>query len=330
MDSMEPRDNCNYTVAIRTLGKAGGRYQTLLDSLARQTIPPAKILVYIAEGYAIPHETIGREQYIYVKKGMVAQRALRYDEVETEYILFLDDDVYLPDHAVESLYGYMTAFHADVIAPDVFPNADRPLLTRWMMTVSGRMAPRRDDGKRGYEVMRNSGYSYNMNPRPGVCWSQTNAGPCFLCRKSDFLRICFEEELWMDRLQYALGDDQAMFYKMHLLGLKQLTWFHSGIKHLDAGTTLMNEEKERNMIFSDFRFKTIFWHRFIYLPDKSWIGRVWSSICMGYTLGFTLFTSLLKGNWGILKLKYRAISEAVRFIGSDAYKQLPPIEKRLV
>ena len=103
MDSMEPRDNCNYTVAIRTLGKAGGRYQTLLDSLARQTIPPAKILVYIAEGYAIPRETIGREQYIYVKKGMVAQRALRYDEVETEYILFLDDDVYLPDHAVESL-----------------------------------------------------------------------------------------------------------------------------------------------------------------------------------------------------------------------------------
>lgn len=85
-----------YTAVIRTLGKAGEKYQCLLDSLVNQTIKPSRILVYIAEGYAIPKETIGWEEYIYVKKGMVAQRALDYREVETEYILFLDDDVYLP------------------------------------------------------------------------------------------------------------------------------------------------------------------------------------------------------------------------------------------
>lgn len=77
-----------YAVVIRTLGTAGEKYQTLLDSLNRQTIQPLKIFVYIADGYAIPKETIGKEQYIYVKKGMVAQRALYYDEVDTEYILF--------------------------------------------------------------------------------------------------------------------------------------------------------------------------------------------------------------------------------------------------
>ena len=82
-----------YTVAIRTLGTAGEKYQRLLNSLVAQTVQPASILVYIAEGYPIPTETIGIEQYIYVKKGMVAQRALSYDEIETEYILFLDDDV---------------------------------------------------------------------------------------------------------------------------------------------------------------------------------------------------------------------------------------------
>lgn len=94
----------NYTAVIRTLGKAGEKYQTLLESLDRQTIQPSKILVYIAEGYAIPKETIGKEQYIYVRKGMVAQRALPYQEVDTEYILFLDDDVYLPETAVAQLY----------------------------------------------------------------------------------------------------------------------------------------------------------------------------------------------------------------------------------
>lgn len=96
-----------YTAVIRTLGTAGEKYQTLLDSLNRQTIQPSKILVYIAEGYTMPKETIGKEQYIYVKKGMVAQRALPYHEVDTEFILFLDDDLFLPDNFVEKMYSFL-------------------------------------------------------------------------------------------------------------------------------------------------------------------------------------------------------------------------------
>lgn len=57
-----------YTAVIRTLGKAGEKYRCLLDSLVNQTIKPSRILVYIAEGYAIPKETIGWEEYIYVKR----------------------------------------------------------------------------------------------------------------------------------------------------------------------------------------------------------------------------------------------------------------------
>ena len=86
-----------------------------------------------------------------------------------------------------------------------------------MMMVSGRMIARKDDGEWGYKVMRNAGYSYNSNPHPGVYKSQTNAGPCFFCSKGNFLKIRFEEEKWMDSLKYAQGDDQVMFYKMHLL-----------------------------------------------------------------------------------------------------------------
>lgn len=316
-----------YTAVIRTLGTAGKKYQTLLDSLNRQTIQPSKILVYIAEGYTIPKETIGKEQYIYVKKGMVAQRALPYHEVDTEFILFLDDDVYLPDIAVEQLYQYLSDFDADVISPDVFPNAERSFLGKCQMMLSGRMLARKDDGKWGYKVMRNSGYSYNDNPKLGVYSSQTNAGPCFFCRKIDFLKIHFEEELWLDDMRYPLGEDQVMFYKMYLSGLKQLTWFHSGIKHLDAGSTMMNEEKEKRLIYSDFRFKTIFWYRFIYQPDKNFFSRVWSIICIGYALGFTLLISLLKLNNTILFLKYQAIRGAIGFIRSEEYKKLPLIKK---
>lgn len=316
-----------YTAVIRTLGTAGEKFQILLNSLNRQTIQPSKILVYIADGYPIPKETIGKEQYIYVKKGMVAQRALPYHEVDTEFILFLDDDVYLPESAVEQLYRYLTERNADVISPDVFPNAERSFLGKCLMMLSCRMVARRDDGKWGYKVMRNSGYFYNNHPKPGVYWSQTNAGPCFFCRKTDFLKIHFEDELWLDNMKYPLGEDQVMFYKMYLFGLKQLTWFHSGIKHLDAGSTMMNEEKERMLIYSDFRFKTIFWHRFIYQPDRKFFSKFWSIICIGYALGFTLFISVLKCNFDILHLKYKAIKEAIGFIRSEEYKNLPLIKK---
>ena len=143
-----------YTAVIRTLGKAGEKYQTLLDSLVSQTIPPKAIIVYIAEGYPIPAETVGIERYVYVKKGMVAQRALRYDEVDTEYMLFLDDDVFLPDDAVATLYKEMMTFVADVISPDVFPNSERSRISSFLMSVSGRMRARKDDGKWAYKILR--------------------------------------------------------------------------------------------------------------------------------------------------------------------------------
>lgn len=316
-----------YTVAIRTLGKAGEKYQTLLNSLNRQTLQPSKILVYIAEGYTIPKETIGKEQYIYVKKGMVAQRALSYNEIDTDFILFLDDDLFLPNDFVEKMFFLLEKNNADVISPDIFPNAERPLLVKCMMALSGRMIARRNDGEWGYKVMRNSGYSYNNNPKLDIYLSQTNAGACFLCRKRDFLNIHFEDELWLDNVRYALGEEQIMYYKMYLLGLNILTWFRSGIKHLDAGTAMMNEEREKMLIYSDFRIKIIFWHRFIYLPDKYFFSRLFSILAICYTCFFTLFISLLKCNIDILKLKWKAIKDGISFIRSKEYKDLPLIVK---
>ena len=134
-----------YTAVIRTLGTAGKKYQILLDSLVAQTIKPKDIIVYIAEGYPKPKETVCFEKYIYVKRGMLSQRALTYNEVETEYILCLDDDVYLPPNGVEVLFKQLKDNNADVISPDVFPNSKRSFRSEMMMTLSGRMRARRND-----------------------------------------------------------------------------------------------------------------------------------------------------------------------------------------
>lgn len=313
-----------YSVAIRTLGTAGEKYQRLLESLERQTVPPEQIVVYIAEGYPVPEETIGKEQYVYVKKGMVAQRALRYDEIDTEYILFLDDDLVLGPDTVESMYEAMMQSGADVVAPDIFRNSGRGMMSRMLMFLSGRMVARHDDGRWGYKVMRNAGYSYNRNPKKKVYMSQTNAGACLLCRKSDFLSIRFDEELWLDNQGYALGEDQTMYYKMYRKGLKVATLYDCDIEHLDAGDNL-NPERERRLIYADFRFKTIFWHRFIFMPEKSCLMKVWDCLCIGYAIMFTLTVSLLKCRFSVLETKYDAVRDACGFIRSPEYRSLPLI-----
>lgn len=314
-----------YTAVIRTLGKAGDKYQTLLNSLLNQTIQPSAIYVYIAEGYPLPKETVSCEKYIYVKKGMVAQRALTYDEVTTEYMLILDDDLYLPDDAVEKLFIQLKTNSADIISPDVFPNASRPFYSEVLMTLSGRMRARRDDDKWGYKVMRTSGFSYNKNPNKDVYLSQANAGPCLFCKKDVFLMAKFEDELWLDKMSYPLGEDEVLFYKMYKLGYKQLTSFNSGILHLDAGTSRIDAEKTRKITYSDFYFKTVFWHRFIFLPEKVLLLSLYDILCLSYVLIFTLLVSLFKFNFNALRIKFTAIRDAIKFIHSDEYKSLPLI-----
>ena len=304
-----------YTAVIRTLGTAGAKYQQLLDSLQAQSVVPKAIIVYIAEGYPLPKETIGTERYVYVKKGMVAQRALPYDEVQTEWMLFLDDDLYLPPHFVEMLYGQLIENNADVISPDVFPNDKRPFSGKVMMAISGRMLPHRDDGKWGYKVIRTGGYSYNNHPTKSVYQSQTNAGACFLCRKADFEKIHFDDELWMDNLSYAQGDDQVMFYKMYLHGLKQMTLYGSGIVHLDAGDNL-NPQKEKMLLYADLRFKILFWYRFLYSQEKNFLLKMWDILCLTYLLFFAIFISLVKCRWDVLKVKWQAIKDARSLIKS--------------
>lgn len=313
-----------YTAVIRTLGTADEKYQTLLNSLVAQTIQPSAILVYIAEGYPLPKETIGKERYIYVKKGMVAQRALPYSEVETEYMLFLDDDLAFPPDTVERMFQLLKEHNADVISPDIFPNAQRPLKSELMMTISGRMRARRFDKIWGYKVMRTGGYSYNKYPCKEVYFSQTNAGACFFCRKDDFLRVHFEDELWLDDTSYPIGEDQVMYYKMHLKGLKILTWYKHGLIHLDAGGNT-SPEKEQKLIYADFRFKIIFWHRFIWQCEKSLLLKLWSIVCIIYTFGFSLSISILKGEWKIFRLKRDAIKDGIAFLRSESYKKLPRV-----
>ena len=40
----------SFSIAIRTLGRAGAKYQKLLDSIAQSEIQPEKVVVVLPEG----------------------------------------------------------------------------------------------------------------------------------------------------------------------------------------------------------------------------------------------------------------------------------------
>ena len=83
--------------------------------------------------------------------------------------------------------------------------------------------------------------------------------------------------------------------------------------------------QQDRVLSADFRFKTIFWHRFIWTPERNWLKRAWSAICIGYAFGFGLAISVVKGQFGIAKLKWNSISGAVSFIRSHRYRSLPKV-----
>lgn len=315
-----------YSVAIRTLGCAGIKYQRLLNSLKNQTLPPKAIYIYIAKGYPLPSETIGIERYVYVDKGMVAQRALQYSEIETEYILFLDDDLEFPPDTISKMYEHLRSADADIVSPDILPNHNRPFLTRITMTLSGRMFGRRYDETWGYKVMGNAGYSYNLFPKKEWYISQTNAGACFLCKKDVFLSIQYDDERWLDAMPYAMGDDQVMYYKMFCCGYKQITWYNHNILHLDGGNN-MSQTKERSRVESDMYFKIIFWYRFIFQPERKGVTKIFISSIFIYTIFFSLVSSLLRLDLQMLLVKTTSIKRAVTFLRSNKYHAIPKIVK---
>lgn len=259
-------DGFSYSVAIRTLGTAGAKYLATLKSLYSQTIKPETIIVYIAEGYGLPKETVGIEKYVYVKKGMVAQRALKYDEISSEYILFTDDDVYYPPTAAEEMFKHLKDNKGDVISPDPFPHDRLPMSMKLAMIVLLSSVPYIFNKKLGYGRSWWGAQRYRNKLHKQVYESTTNAGMCFLCKKSDFLSIHFENDLWLDSLPYAIGDDNLMYYRMHEYGLKILTWYNNDIKHLDAGvsTRSMSDKKREIQTYCLAYHNHAFWWRYLY------------------------------------------------------------------
>lgn len=311
-----------YSVAIRTLGKSGIAYETLINCLKSQTILPQKIVVYLAEGYT-PPKTVADEVIVYCKKGMAHQRAMKFDEIESEYILLCDDDVYFAEDSVEKLYRALDEQGADCISANVFPNhvmrftqkIVKAMLYGELPTFSKRFA---------FSIRKNSNYSYCNYPKE-VMDSQSCAGPCILVKKSVNNNLRYEDELWMDEFPYTSGQDQIFAYKLYRYGYKLCIHYSAGVIHLDTRTGHIKDEVKTD--FNKRKIGYIEWYRSIYEPSPNNIQKA-IALFSYYSFWFWLMSlaiiSFVIGrNKFKVKNSIKALSEAREYVKSVEYANIP-------
>lgn len=313
-----------YCAVIRTLGTAGDKFEQEIDSLLAQNHRPAKILAYIPHGYDIPQfANSDKVEFVRTEKGMVTQRSQPFDEVTTPYILFLDDDVYLAPDSVTKLFDALADFDADCVGADVFEIYKLPFVHKVVNLFAGvwPILSRRWSIK----IKAGSNFFYNLRPKD-VMESQSNSGPCSLCKTEVYKAIHFEDERWIEAGGYALGDDQLFFYKMHIQGFKVLTHHNCGIVHLDAVSSGgIKHEKDSQTKLMYIRY--CLWYRTMYqLATNPWqkFVRTISFYCLQTSALFIdTFIGIVKRRSLPVLPRFKGVRNAKAFVRSSEYKAIP-------
>lgn len=317
----------NYSVAIRTLGTSGDLLKRELQSLQRQTIRPRKVVIYIAEGYKQPSFTVSDEQYIYVKKGMVAQAALDYDEIDTELILKLDDDVeFTKEDDVENLIIALEEGDYDSVVVDTFKNHKMSIISKIYNAFTNLNFPS-FWGQCAFKIHANGSFSYLNNPVMNVYITEAGAGPCALWKKKSLLAIHLKDELWLDALGFSYGDDQLIFQKVVKNGGKVAAYFHSGIVHLDGKTSSGTYHRDVTKFRTRAMGQYLLWHRSIYSASTTLFGKIWCSLCLLIKVIWQIFVHFIAAvKFRSAKVPYYyfcGILKGIKFTKSETYKSLP-------
>lgn len=315
-----------YSVAIRTLGQNPDILKTELESLHAQTVRPEKIIIYIAKGYKVPDFTVGIEEYVETDKGMVAQRAVRYDEISSDCILLLDDDVAFSKDCIQRILLQMEKYNADCIAFDTFRNHKMTLPGKIKAALSGLVFPH-FNRKWAFKIHWNDTFSYINNPEEKCYASMSAAGPASLWKKKAILSMHFEDERWLDKLGFAYGDDGLEFYKLYLNGGKLMVTFDNGVTNLDAKTSSSSYIKSASRFYTMSKALVIRWHRMHFKSAKnSFIG-----LFKLFSFAFRLFWQLsilcilsATKNYRCAALNFlKGIVSGLKYIKSPEYRNLP-------
>lgn len=340
--------NIGYSVVIRTLGNAGAKYQATLDAIITQTVKPEEIIVVIPESYPLPKEKIGIERYIRSQKGMVIQRAVGIKGNKSDFILLLDDDVTFEPEFVEKMHQTLLETNSNIVIPIVknidgsfvmFEKYDsdkcrcsfnniKQKISSWLV---GVRQLRNNLGSYCMKISSTGGYLVNCKlDYEKQYYTQTGSGAVCFGESDSFLELKLEEEIWLDKADFAIPEDQVLFYKLYLQGNKIALNQKVNFIHLDAGSGRPNVEKNEKVLFSMERNGIIFWHRFIYSNRSSINDRLVSELNLTKRIismlivGF--FFKLTKNDNKFLNIYFKAYKDAFNFLKSSDYKKIPKVK----
>ena len=312
-----------YSVAIRTLGTSGDKFVRELKSIYNQTVQPEKVVVYIAEGYPRPSNQIGDEEYVWVKKGMVSQRALAYDEIQSDYILLLDDDVELQPESAERLLAVAEQENADVVGADTFKNQEMSFKSKLFAALTNWVMPHFDT-RWAFKIHAHSSFSYLNNPIKDYYPSQSCAGPASLWKKNTLLKLHLEDETFLDRLGFPFGEDLLTFHKVYLNGYILFIHYRSGIVHLDGKSSSGAYQNNIQKFYIRSKGSFILWWRTCYQvrQHRWWVMFIYS-LKLFWLFWINVVASVVMLNIKIPYLYVKGMIDAWIYVHSDSYNEIP-------
>ena len=323
----------SYSIAIRTLGRAGEKYQKLLDSIAKSKIQPEKIVVVLPEGFSIPKEQIGCEEYVYCSKSMIQQRieALKY--ITSEYTLFLDDDISFDEDFVEKLMKPLEEKKYDCSTGPLFSFFPASLAGKIAGTLTASVSVSLFHRDMYVKILRSGGWSYHTfdTSKKRYYPTESFAWTCFMIRTDVMRDLKMEDEkIWLERFGYAAGDDRVMAYKLVKKGYKACIVSNALYVHNDAKTSTSKEEMiNTKPTFCMYYMHRVFWQRFIQDLEKSNFHRLQNRICLFYWKKMISLYYWMKGiktvNQPYRTAFKEGLKEAETFVSSEEYRKLPSI-----
>lgn len=315
-----------YSIVIRTVGKAGEKYQCLLNSISQLKDRPSEVIVVLPEGYDLPPERLGWEKFIYSPKGMLRQRIYGIQSVETEYILFLDDDMEFEIDMIEKLADPIIRGEATVTFPILEDMLPQKGIRTIISAVSGSAAPMIFNKNKDYiRILKSGGWSYNKNlVRDNSYYSQSFTGACYMATTEASKKINLQDEVWVEIPGFAQWEDQVTAYKYHINGYKIKALNNIVIEHLDAGGG--SKDKESNINYASALNKIIFWHRYIYSLEDKYINKVIAIIAILYNIFLTsmisLFTNIMTNDMEKFKALIKGYRQGISYLKTKEYKEL--------
>ena len=316
-----------YSIAIRTLGTSGEKFVRELESIKRQTVQPEKVIIYIAEGYKRPDYTIGKEEYVWVKKGMMRQRVLRYDEIGSPLIMLLDDDVELADDSAEKLINALDEYHLDCIAADTFKNHKMSLSGKLYVAVTNLVFPHFSN-KWAFKIHSNGSFSYNNRIKRDVYLSQSAAGPASLWKKDVFLALHLTDELWLEKFGFPYGEDALTFNKLFKNGHRLAVHYNSGIINLDGKSSSGSFQRDPKKFYTRSCASFLIWHRTCFnLNGISFFMKIWAILSFSFKTIWLLLihalSSIVLHSFKVLLYYIKGLFAGIKSVHSDRYRCLP-------